>query len=548
MAKKPLMRLLGGAILLALLISPVPPLVQAAPTADAVVGPPCGEAQFDAALATVQSTVAGGTITFQCGGPTTIAFTAIKLIDGNVVIDGGARGAITLSGDHSTGLFRVDFGALALVRLTLANAAASQQGALAVGPSGTLSLEDCALTNNQAIGRSGGGIDNSGTLTVTACTLDHNYADLLGGAIVNEANASAVISATTVVSNSAAVTGGGIHNLGQLTISNAYFAYNTALTSDGGGVWTGNYTAVDGSTFYSNSAPIGYGGGLYNQDTLKVMNSSVRANSARKGGGGLRSYLGATALFNVSVDANHVTSLAGAGGGVSIEQGTLDATEVTVSGNQAAGGGGISNLGGFANLTASTLRANTAIVTGGGLENEGGTANLANVTLAGNTALGGGGLYNYNATASLTNVTLAGNVAANTGGGISNSSFGSPHLNLTNVIVADNRVGGNCTFGKAPDTSQFNLSSDNTCGFSSGLGFDSMDARLAPLASYSGATLTQIPLPGSPAVDTGTNLGCPATDQRNRPRPVNGLCDIGAVERQLIDFSFFIHLPLLASW
>ncbi len=37
-------------------------------------------------------------------------------------------------------------------------------------------------------------------------------------------------------------------------------------------------------------------------------------------------------------------------------------------------------------------------------------------------------------------------------------------------------------------------------------------------------------LGGSPAVDAGTNIGCPATDQRGVARPVNVTCDIGAYE------------------
>ena len=56
------------------------------------------------------------------------------------------------------------------------------------------------------------------------------------------------------------------------------------------------------------------------------------------------------------------------------------------------------------------------------------------------------------------------NSAGNIGGGISNSSYGTPHLNLKNVIVGDSPAGGNCYFGKAPDTSDSNMSSDATCG------------------------------------------------------------------------------------
>src|SRR5512143_2404711 len=155
----------------------------AAPTTDAAVQPPCGEAEFDAALMTVQSSASGGTITFQCGSPTTITFTFIKLIGGNVTIDGGTPNAITLSGGTTTGLFRIDIGNLTVRNLTLANASATQQGAIAVGSAGRLTLDNCTLTNNHAAGQSGGAIDDSGAMTVTNSLFSNNHADVNGGAI-----------------------------------------------------------------------------------------------------------------------------------------------------------------------------------------------------------------------------------------------------------------------------------------------------------------------------------------------------------------------------
>ena len=55
------------------------------------------------------------------------------------------------------------------------------------------------------------------------------------------------------------------------------------------------------------------------------------------------------------------------------------------------------------------------------------------------------------------------------------------------------------------------------------------DPLLGPLQDNGGSTPTQPLLPGSPAIDTGTNSGCPATDQRGAWR-TDGSCDIGAYE------------------
>jgi hypothetical protein len=57
-----------------------------------------------------------------------------------------------------------------------------------------------------------------------------------------------------------------------------------------------------------------------------------------------------------------------------------------------------------------------------------------------------------------------------------------------------------------------------------------VDPLLGPLASNGGSTLTMLPLPGSPAINAGTNAGCPAYDQRGVKRPQGGTCDIGSVE------------------
>ncbi len=86
-----------------------------------------------------------------------------------------------------------------------------------------------------------------------------------------------------------------------------------------------------------------------------------------------------------------------------------------------------------------------------------------------------------------------------------------------------------------------NLSSDSSCGFSAGR--SNVNVMLAPLGNYGGPTLTYIPYGSSPAIDNGDNLACPASDQRGKPRPVRA-CDVGAVERQPIDFPF-VYLPLI---
>jgi len=53
---------------------------------------------------------------------------------------------------------------------------------------------------------------------------------------------------------------------------------------------------------------------------------------------------------------------------------------------------------------------------------------------------------------------------------------------------------------------------------------------LGPLQNNGGQTQTHALLTGSPAIDAGTNTGCPTTDQRGIARPQGATCDIGAFE------------------
>ncbi len=80
-----------------------------------------------------------------------------------------------------------------------------------------------------------------------------------------------------------------------------------------------------------------------------------------------------------------------------------------------------------------------------------------------------------------------------------------------------------------------NLSSDNNCNLNLASDRPATDPLLGPIADNGGPTQTILPLAGSQAIDTGSNTGCPATDQRGGVRPRNGgsgfaICDIGAVE------------------
>ena len=208
----------------------------------------------------------------------------------------------------------------------------------------------------------------------------------------------------------------------------------------------------------------------------------------------------------------------------------LRLTDSAVVGNTNAGccGGGIdSNSGGSLTLDRTTVSGNTGS-SGGGIW-VAINATLTNTTISGNTATSeGGGIYNEFGTSTLTNTTIVSNTApAGTGGGITNYDT----TQLKNSIVANN-TGGNCATFSAPTSLGHNLESGTDCAFNGPGDLQSTNPMLGPLVNNGGQTETHALLPGSPAIDAGDNVGCPATDQRGVSRPQGLACDIGAYEFQ----------------
>jgi hypothetical protein len=84
----------------------------------------------------------------------------------------------------------------------------------------------------------------------------------------------------------------------------------------------------------------------------------------------------------------------------------------------------------------------------------------------------------------------------------------------------------------------------NACGLTDGVDGNIIgsDPLLEPLADNGGSTQTMALDADSPAIDAGTNTGCPATDQRGVARPQENSCDIGAYEAQSGDT---VYLPIV---
>jgi hypothetical protein len=280
-------------------------------------------------------------------------------------------------------------------------------------------------------------------------------------------------------------------------------------------------------------------------------------------------------VFNVSfgsvnISGLNVTSGNNASGGAIYNAGALTLSDTTVSNSQGANGAGIYNAGGGTLvLMDSTVSNNVSTGKGGGVYNAG-TLTSANATISGNQAAQGGGIYNeFGSTLTFTNVTVSNNQASSAAGGGGIYDEPAASAKFGNTVVAANKSAGSASdpgadiFATTVDptgpgfiaggsiTSQgCNLigNKDGSTGWVAtditGTSTAPKDPKLGLLADNGGPTQTMSLLTGSPAINAGSNaLAKDPTDlddtlkydQRGShyKRIVNTTVDIGAFEVQI---------------
>lgn len=377
------------------------------------------------------------------------------------------------------------------------------------------------------------GIDSSTTNISTTVALDR-VMQILPGATV-------ILIGESINNGHSSQNGGAIFNSGALTLQSVVIQ-NSSADGDGGGLFndSGTVTVNDGTI---NDNQSHHGGGIYNHSGMVtldtcIVNNDQAINSGN--GGGIYNSDNATLIIN-SCWIHDNTANIGAGGGiynlgaVNINNGFIDSSHAFQhGGNIYSGDNGLSSL----IISNTTISRGLAGGNGGGVFNDGALA-LTNVTIAENGAASGSGIYSMEHTqqpVELTNTTIMSNTnaPARPGAGIFNA--GAP-LTLKNTLVAFNGTLGNCDGSGSINSAGHNLTSDSTCSFNATGDLINTDPLLGPLQdnggvifAYGGAAPSYALLPGSPALNGGTNAGCPAVDQRGWPRPHGAYCDIGAFE------------------
>jgi len=308
------------------------------------------------------------------------------------------------------------------------------------------------------------------------------------------------INSGTVSISGFTITRGGnttaIANSGQTTVTNSVLSGNVAGVGNGAG---GTMTVIN-STMSGN----GLGTSNVNGGTLTVMMSTIQQNT----GTGVYNDHGNTMMVTGTTITGNGSPNHSGGGGVT-NFGTLNITASTIIGNTASNGGGIQNWGMLSVLN-STITGNTAPASppppdrpGPGISNFGGTAILTHTTISYNTVMGvpyPQALY-----------TVGGSVV------ISNSILANPY--------------GDCFPNPVIASGDYNVTL--TPCFTTPQPYDVVaDPRLGGLQNAGGPTQTEAIGPGSPALDAIPigNPHCPATDQRGVARPQGAGCDSGAYE------------------
>jgi hypothetical protein len=273
-------------------------------------GASCTEAMLSACLPGGGSF--NGTVTFNCGGATTITITSAKTISAATTIDGG--GAITISGGNTVAVFIVNSGVTFTVQnLTIANGNDVNYGS-GIDNNGTTTATNCTFSGNT--GGDGGAIYNGQSLSVTGCTFSGNTATILGGALYNDGTLSLATSTFTGNTAEGGGNGGALDNEFMADITGCTFSGNsTAAGGNGGGIYNNSTMTVTGSTFSGNTAAAGgNGGGVYNNSTLTASNCTFNGNTAAVNGDGGGLYDNSTlTIINCTVSGN---TAGGSGGGV----------------------------------------------------------------------------------------------------------------------------------------------------------------------------------------------------------------------------------------
>jgi hypothetical protein len=353
------------------------------------------------------------------------------------------------------------------------------------------------------------------------------------------------LGATLPISNSAVVNGPGAS---LVTIDGGsvrqLFTIDTA-NAGGRTVTITGLTLAHGKSTYGGAIMMGT-----SADSLTLSNCIISGNTATSGGGAIYDRGGSMAVLTITDSLVSNNSSGGSGGGAIFANNsagtTLNVMRSTVTGNTTTDHGGFAYWfwGGSINVSSSTLTNNIATnSTGGVIASWSAPIMISNSTFQGNKGSGGGAVQIISsASLTINNSTLVANSATGGSGGAIASASGMVTLNSS--IIAKNiaTTGGPDLNAAITTGGDYNLIGvANSGGFTlggthnkTGTAVSPLNPMVAPLARNGGPTQTMALLPGSSAIDMGSNPGNLSNDQRGPGfvRVFGSAADIGAFEVQ----------------
>jgi parallel beta-helix repeat protein len=405
-------------------------------------------------------------------------------------------------------------------------------------------------------------------------TIQHGVEEV-GGAIFNEGE---LIMGNCLVRKNVATSlepdgGGGIYNLFRLAVMHSDFTLNY---TDGHGAGINNSSeeavmAVDGCNFYNNFAGVGGGGiGSPFDDSILVVNSTFTDNFANGGkGGGLLIGGGSTEDLVHVANCTFTGNTSGVGGALTVYADSAMLENLVIIGNTSVSGAGagISIVGGAIMITNCTVTGNTAGNKGGGISiSHRSECYIHNTTISDNYTYGEGGGILTRGNIAFDFVTLTNNTSEGVGGGL---AYVQPETTPDHgIYIMNSVIAGNFDSTRTHP----NIFDDSCKVFSGGYNLINIlgnyefrnnatgdiygDTANTTVANGGATKLNEVidpmlgdlegewhkfrvPQIGSPLLDAASSLnvlGQPVViDQIGNSRPVNQGCDIGAIERQIID-------------
>ena len=392
----------------------------------------------------------------------------IKALSGTATLDGGARfdadGTVKEEGSKKRVISATPANGalnLTLENLTITggyNMAGYGGGICVQSPGGELKISNgTTICGNRAFRGGGIYIYNSRAFTMTGGEISDNIATGDGGGAVYVVDATFDMSGGTIsnckaTSTSSSSGGGGIYNAGTLTISGGTIS-DCVAAINGGGIYnnvsdtsiTSKITncEISGCKATGTGITTGYGGGIYNASgTLELTDVTITGENnidnpdARRGSGIYNN--GSLTITGGKI--SNCTSILG--GGVYNSLGTLKITGGTISNCiSELNGGGIVVSGNSTNTTCSTEIINCTIESCEAHYNANGDA-------------GGGGIYCYRQKLTITGGKISGCKSKGQGGGMSIIAYNFP-LKIEDVTITDCNAknGGGCYVAALVDES-----------------------------------------------------------------------------------------------